>query len=115
MGQFSHQRDVLDGLVASAVLAHAQAGVGESELHVAVGIADGIADLLKRTSRAEQGEGAHKGNITGVGKTRGCAHHVGLRDSHVEMAVRIHVLKHTGLGGMGQVGVQHHYFIIFSA
>ena len=115
MGQLSHQRDVLDGLVASAVLAHAQAGVGEPEFHVAVGIADGIADLLKRTARAEQGEGAHKGNVTGVGKTRGRAHHVGLRDSHVEMTVRIHILEHTGLGGMGQVGVQHHYFIIFSA
>ena len=112
MGHLSHQSDILDGLMASAVLAYGQSGVGETKLHIAVGVGNGVTDLLKRASSSKQGEGAGKRNVSGVSEAGGRAHHICLSNTHVEMTIREFLLKHAGLGGVSQVSVQNHYFII---
>ena len=52
-GDGAHQRQILDALMAAAVLADGDAGVGHAELHVEVRIGDGIAHLLVGPARAE--------------------------------------------------------------
>ena len=89
--------------------------VAASRLHVQVGVGHGVADLLKGTARSEHRKAGHEGDIAHGGQAGGDAHHVGLGDAAVKMPLRERLLKHAGFGCGGQVGVQHHYFIIFSA
>ena len=107
-GDGTHQRKVLAALVARAVLAHGQAAVGSADLHIQVGIADGVADLLESPPRGEHGKGRREGNEA-VGR-EACrhAHHVRFRDAAVEVTVGVRLGKHAGLCGACQVGVQHH-------
>ena len=113
IGHHAHQGDVLYALVAAAVLAHAQAGMGKAELHIGVHIRDGIADLLVSAARAEQRERADEGDQPLVGKARGRAGHVG--DAEIKKAVRIHRGKAVGHGGVGKVRVQHDDLVVLRA
>ena len=82
--------------------------MGGADLHVQVGVADGVADLLISTTGGEHGEGGGKGHQTHGGQTSRCADHVGFGDAAVEEAVGVGFLENIRLGGPCQVGVQHH-------
>ena len=47
----------------AAVLANAEAGVGEGQLHVCIGVGHGVSDLLICAAGAEHGKGADKGDV----------------------------------------------------
>ena len=107
-----HESQVLDTLVAAAVLAHADAGVGAAKLHVEVGIGHGVAYLVIGPARAKHGEGGAVGNEPHGGKAGRGGHHVGLRDAHVKEAVGMGGLEVLGHGGAGQVRVQDDHLVI---
>ena len=93
----------------SAVLPHRDAAVGGADLHVQVGVADGVAHLLKGAARRKHGKAGSKGHQPHGGHAGGSGHHVALRNAAVKMPVGIGFLEHAGLGGGSQVGVQHHH------
>ena len=111
-GDGAHEGKVLAALVARAVLAHGQAAVGGANLHVQVGIADGVADLLKSPPCGEHGKGRREGNEAVGREARRHAHHVRFRNAAVEVTVGVRLGKHAGLGGACQVGVQHHNILM---
>ena len=111
-GQAAHEGKVLAALVGSAVLTDGDAAVGSADLHVQVGVGHGVADLLKGTARSEHRKAGHEGNIAHGGQAGGDAHHVGLGDAAVKVAVRVSLAEHTGLGSGSEVGVQDHQVVV---
>ena len=107
-GDGAHQGNVLIALMGSAVLAYRDARMGSPDLHVQMRVSDGIAHLLKGPACSEHGKGADKGNLSHQRKPCRHAHHVGLRDTAVNMSVRICFLENACLGSRRQVRVQHH-------
>ena len=114
-GDGAHERDVLDALVAAAVLAHGHAGVGAADLHVELGIGDGVADLFIGPSCAEHSKRRAEGNQPHGRQACGDVHHVRLGNAAVEEALGIGGLEMLGHSGAGQVGVQHHHLLIGGA
>ena len=110
-GQAAHEGEVLAALVRSAVLTDGDAAVGSADLHVQVGVGH-VADLLKGTARSEHRKAGHEGNIAHGGQAGGDAHHVGLGDAAVKVAVRVSLAEHTGLGSGSEVGVQDHQVVV---
>ena len=108
-----HHRDVLDGLVRSAVLAHRDARVARHDLHVQVRIADGLPHLLPGPARGEHRKGARERQLAADGESRGRAHHVLLGNADIEEPVREHLGELRGLGRTRQVRVQHHHVVPF--
>ena len=101
--------------MARAVLAHGHAAVGRADLHIQMGVADGVADLLISTSGSEHGKGGSKGDQAAGGQSRRHAHHIRLGDAAVEMTVGVRFGKHAGFRGACQVGVQHHNVLMLRA
>ena len=60
----AHQGNILKGLMARAVLADRNARVGRADFDVCVGIADGVADDLKRSACREHREGTRADNFS---------------------------------------------------
>src|SRR5699024_5621045 len=108
-GDGPHQCKILAALVGSTVLTHRNAAVGGTDLHVQVGVADGVAHLLKGAARSEHGKTGSKRHQPHGRHTGGGGHHVALGNAAVKMAVGIGFFENTGLGGGGQIGVQHHH------
>ena len=111
-GQAAHQGEILAALVGSAVLTDGDAAVGRADLNVQAGVSDGVADLLKGTARSKHGKAGNERGIAHGGQARSHAHHVALGNAAVKVAVRICLAEHAGLGGGGQVGVQHHDVVV---
>ena len=111
-GQAAHQGEILAALVGSAVLTDGDAAVGRADLNVQTGVGDGVADLLKGTARSEHGKAGNERGIAHGGQACSHTHHVALGNAAVKVAVRICLAEHTGLGGGGQVGVQHHDVVV---
>ena len=114
-GDHSHKADILDGLVAAAVLAHGHAGVGAADLHIETGVGDGVADLLIGPACAEHSKGGAEGNEPHGGQARRHIHHVALGNAAVKEAIGIGRLEKFGHGSPGQIGIQHHNLIVGSA
>ncbi|MPL67686.1 hypothetical protein SDC9_13384 [bioreactor metagenome] len=112
VGHHPHQGNVLHALMAAPVLSHRKAGVGKAEFHVGAHVGYGIADLLVGPPGSEEGEGGGEGDEPRMGHAGGRAHHVGLGQAEVEKTLRVFGLEETGHGGVGQVGVQHHYLVV---
>ena len=108
-GDGAHKGEILAALVRGAVLAHRDAAVGGTDLDVQVGVADGVADLLKGAACGEHGKAGGKGHQPHSRHTGGGGHHVALGNAAVKMAVGIGFFEDAGLGGGGQIGVQHHH------
>ena len=111
-GDQPHQPDVLNGLVAAAVLTHGHTGVGAADLHVEPGIGDGVADLFICPACTEHSKRRAEGNQTHGGQARADIHHICLSDTAVEEALRMRGLKMLGHGGASQVCVQHHDLVV---
>ncbi len=88
-GDAAHEGEVLAALVGSTVLADGDAAVGSTDLDVQAGVGDRVADLLKGTACSEHRKAGHEGDITHGGQAGGDAHHVGLGNTAVEVAVRV--------------------------
>ena len=107
-GDGAHEGEVLAALVGSAVLAYGDAPVGGPDLHVQMGVADGVPDLLIGPPGGEHGEGGREGHQPHGAEARRHVDHIGLGDAAVEVALRKGLLENIGLGGPRQVGVQDH-------
>ena len=83
--------------------------MGGADLDVQVGVTDGVAHLFKGAACGEHGKAGGKGHQPHSRHTGGGGHHVALGNAAVKMTVGVGFLEHTGLGGGGQVGVQHHH------
>ena len=114
-GDGAHQGEVLAALMAGTVLAHGDTAVGGADLHIQVGVANGVADLLVGTGRGEHGEGRSKGNQAGGAQACGHTHHVGLGNAAVKEPVGECLAEDTGLGGTGQVSIQDNDIVVLSA
>ena len=114
-GDQPHEADVLQALVAAAVLAHGNAGVGAADLHVELGVGNGVADLLIGPACTEHGKGGAEGDQPHGGQACTDVHHVALGNAAVEEAVGIGGLEIFGHGSAGQVGVQDDDLVIGSA
>ena len=110
-GDGAHQGDILAALVGGTVLTDRKAGVGGADLDIQVGVADGVADLLKGAARSKHRKAGHKGNIAHRAHAGGNADHVLLGNAAVKVAVRVGLLEDIGLGGGGQVGVEDHQIV----
>ena len=99
----------------TAVLAHAQSGVGTGNFYVGPGVSHGIADLFIGPACAENGEGAGKGDIAGEGKARRGADHICLGNAEVVETVGKSLAEGAGLGRAGEIRVHNHDFFILSA
>ena len=108
----THQRDILVALMAGSILAHGNAGVGRSDLHIQMGISHRITHLLERSARREHGEAGAEGNLACGGESRRDADHIGLGNTAVNVALREHLLEHSRLGSFSQIGVQNHQVVV---
>ena len=114
-GELAHERDVLKRLVGAAVLADGETRVREGELHVRAGIGDGVSDLLERSARAEDGEGAGERHVAGECEPGGGADHVRLGDAEVIKSAGEGLLEGAGLGRAREVSVHDDdLFILFA-
>ena len=111
-GDDAHEGDVLDALVAAAVLADADARMGRADFDIEVGIGDGVANLLigaagrKHRKRRAVGDEAHRGH------TGGDVDHVGLGNAAVVEFFGVRLGDLAGLRGVGEVGVEHDDLIV---
>ena len=111
-GDITHQGKVLTALVRSAVLAYGDTAVRSTDLHVQLGIADGVANLLISAAGSKHSKAGGKGHHAHGSGTSGHCHHVALSDTTVDVALGERLAEGTGLGGAGQVGVKHHQIVI---
>ena len=111
-GDGAHEGDVLDALVAAAVLADADARMGRADFDIEVGIGDGVANLLigaagrKHRKRRAVGDEVHRGH------TGGDVDHVGLGNAAVVEFFGVRLGDLAGLRGVGEVGVEHDDLIV---
>ena len=108
-GDGAHKREILAALVGGTVLAHRDAAVGGTDLHVQVGVTDGVAHLFEGAARGEHGKAGGERHKPHGRHAGGGGHHIALGNAAVKMTVGVGLLEHAGLGGGGQVGIQHHH------
>ena len=111
-GDGAHEREILDALVAAAVLADADARVGGADLDVEVRVGDRVSNLLVGAARREHRERGAVGDETHRGHTGGDVDHVGLGNAAVVEFFRVRLGDLAGLRGVGEVGVEHDDLII---
>ncbi len=99
----------------SAVLAHRDTAVGSADLHIQVGVAHGVADLLKSATCSKHGKAGCKGHQASGGHTGSHTDHIGLSDTAVEVAVGESLLEGAGLGSACQVSIQNYQVIMLCA
>ena len=111
-GNGAHKREILDALVAAAVLADADTRVGCADLDVEVRVGNTVSDLLigaagrEHRKRRAVGDEAHRGH------TGGDVDHVGLGNAAVVEFFGVRLGDLAGLRGVGEVGVEHDDLII---
>jgi len=111
----AHEGDVLVALVRGSILAHRETGVRGADLHVEMGVADGVPDLLVRAARGKHREGARKRHMTRRRDAGRYAHEVALGDADIEEALRVGGLELAGLGGRSQIGVENDEVVVLVA
>ena len=104
-GKHTHEREVLDHLVATAVRSDGDAGVRRRDLHVEVGVADGVADLVVGATGGEHRERAGERDLARHRESGRDVHHVGLGDTDVEEALLVLLGELEGGGRLGEVGL----------
>ena len=107
-----HQGDILDALVGAAVRPDQYAGVGRTDLDVAVGIGKRIAHLIIGAARRKGGKGACKDRSAKGGHSGGETDQVCLGDSHIDEAFGILLGKMYCLGRLGKIGVHDKEIIL---
>ena len=111
-GDGAHEGEVLAALVGGSVLPHRDAAVGGADLHVQVGVANGVAHLLEGPSGGEHGKAGGKGHQSHGGRAGGHGNHIPLGDATVEVPVRKGFFKGASLGGASQVGVEDNQVVV---
>ena len=113
-GDGTHQCEIFAALVTCAVLTHGHTAMSSADLHVQLGIANGVANLLKSTARCKHGKAGCERNLTGSSQSCCNSHHIAFRNAAVKVAIRICLGKHTGLGGTCQVRIQNNHIGMLS-
>ena len=103
IGQRPHDGDIFDGLVGSAVLTYADTAMGGDDLHIHLGIADGVPDLLKGLLRGKHSIGRPDDRMSKGGNARRDAHRISLRDAHGIESLRPPLLKLDASGGFRHI------------
>ena len=111
-GDGAHEREILDALVAAAVLADADARMGRADLDIEVRIGNGVADLLIGAAGREHRKGGAVGDEAHRGHTGGNVDHVGLGNAAVVEFFGVRLGDLAGLRGVGEVGVEHDDLIV---
>ena len=101
--------------MAAAILAHGNTGVGTADLHIELGIRNGVADLLVGPAGSEHGERGAVGDQSHGGQSGRNVHHIGLGNAAVIKAVRMGGFEILGHCSAGQIGIQHHDLIVLCA
>ena len=86
--------------------------MGCADFYIEMRVADGVADLLKRTSGSKHGKTARERNESAGGKTCRDAHHVSFCDTTIDVTVRECLFENTGFGRTCQVSVQNDQIIM---
>ena len=89
--------------------------MGSADLHIQVGVADGVADLLESTACSKHGKRRGKGHQAGGRHTGSSGNHVGLSNTEIIVTVGVSLLEDSGLGSAGQVGIQNHQILTLGA
>ena len=105
VGQRTHESNILNCLMAASVLTDAQAGMGQAQLDVCLGIADGVPDLLKGASRTKYRKGAGKDGIAAVCQSGTGCHHVRLGNTEIVELIRMCRCKKFRHGRLRQVRI----------
>ena len=105
VGKRPHHANVLEHLVRRAVLAHRDARMRGAHLHVKVGIAYGVPNLVIAAANAKHGKGRCKRDSPRKGEARCHANHVLLGNAHVHKAVWVSLLQLVGGCGSREVRV----------
>ena len=106
VGHNAHQGNVFHGLMAAAVLAHAQSAVAARHLDVGVDVGNAVADLLVGAAGGEHGERVDEGLEAAQAHTGGDADHIGLGDAHIKETLRAGGLEELRHGRAGEVCVE---------
>lgn len=104
--QTAHDGHVFNGLMGRPVFADTEAGVGRADLDVELWQADGVANLFKGPTRAEDSKGTGQGNLAASGEARCRAHHILFRNAHIEIAFRRYLFKSNRPRRRTEVGVE---------
>ena len=111
-GDGAHEREILDALVAAAVLADADARVRGADLDIEVRVSNGVSDLLIGAARREHRKRRAVGDEAHRGHTGGDVDHVGLGNAAVVEFFGVRLGDLAGLRGVGEVGVEHDDLIV---
>ena len=101
--------------MAAAVLANRNTGVGAADLHIELGICDGVADLLVSTACTEHGKGGAEGDQSHGRQTGADVGHIGLSNTAVEETLGVSTFEILGHGGTGQISIQNDDLFVDSA
>ena len=103
----AHERQILQALMRSTVLADRNACVRRADLHVEMRIADRVSDLLIGASGCKHRERARKRHLARQRKPRRDAHHIGLGDAAVDMALGESLFEEPRFRRCRQIRVEH--------
>ena len=103
VGHNAHQGNVFHGLMAAAVLAHAQSAVAARHLDVGIDVGNAVADLLVGAAGTKQCKSADEGDQTAVCHACCSTGHVGFGNAEVEEPLGILLGKDVGHGSVCKV------------
>ena len=101
--------------MATAILTHGNTGVGTADLHIELGIRNGVADLLVGSAGSEHGKRGAVGDQSHGGQSSRNIHHIGLSNAAVIKAIRMGGLEILGHRSASQIGIQHNDLVVLCA
>ena len=102
-----HDRQILQALMGSSVLAHRKSRMRCAYFYVQLRIANGIPNLLAGTFRCKNRKRAGENDFSRRRKPRRDTHHICLCDSHIEMSFGIYLFEGICFRRFRQVGVKN--------
>src|SRR5450631_2981619 len=109
----THQGSVFNALMGLAIAEVGKSGAGSADADRKVGNADGVAELIVRSSGGKHSKRMNERNHSGEGEAGRGRGHVLFRDSHLEVPIRKLGLEHGGLRGLAEVSLEGHNALIF--
>ena len=109
----AHQRNILITLMCRTIFSDGNSRMSCSYLYIQVRISDGIADLLKGTACSKHSKGTCEWHHSGGCQTCGNSHHIGFRDTTINVTLRKFFFENSGLGGSCQIRIQNYQIFFF--
>src|ERR1035441_2403862 len=105
-GQHFHQADVFKNLMRSPILAQSKPGMRGANLYILAGISDALANLIIDSAGREIRKSARERNLAANGQSGSDAHHICLRNAHLEEAIRELLFKGIHLQRACEIGTK---------